>query len=78
MVIPHLLRRQTLTAEIIETIPTFRNEIAPGHFPKMSLFFGGKLKKIKVHNPIVELDGDEMARVMWGWIKEILLLPFLM
>jgi len=36
-----------------------------------------KLKKIKVHNPIVELDGDEMARVMWGWIKEILILPYI-
>ena len=35
------------------------------------------MKKIKVDNPIVELDGDEMARVMWGWIKEILILPYL-
>jgi isocitrate dehydrogenase len=36
-----------------------------------------KLKKIKVLNPIVDLDGDEMARVMWGWIKEMLILPYL-
>ncbi|MEJ2134627.1 MAG: NADP-dependent isocitrate dehydrogenase [Desulfofustis sp.] len=34
------------------------------------------MKKIKIRNPIVEIDGDEMARVMWGWIKEILILPF--
>ena len=34
------------------------------------------MKKIKIYNPIVEIDGDEMARVMWGWIKEILILPF--
>ncbi len=33
--------------------------------------------KIKVINPIVELDGDEMARIMWAWIKEQLILPFL-
>lgn len=35
------------------------------------------MAKIKVANPIVELDGDEMARIMWGWIKEMLLLPHL-
>jgi len=33
--------------------------------------------KIKVKNPIVELDGDEMARVMWHMIKEQLILPYL-
>ena len=35
------------------------------------------MKKIKVTNPIVDLDGDEMARVLWGWIKETLILPYL-
>ncbi len=35
------------------------------------------MKKVKVANPIVELDGDEMARVVWGWIKETLILPHL-
>lgn len=33
--------------------------------------------KIKVKNPIVEIDGDEMARVIWHIIKEKLILPFL-
>jgi len=33
--------------------------------------------KVKVDNPIVEMDGDEMARVMWGWIKEKLIIPFI-
>jgi len=33
--------------------------------------------KIKVVNPVVELDGDEMARILWHWIKERLILPFL-
>ncbi len=32
---------------------------------------------IKVKNPIVELDGDEMARVMWKMIKEELIFPYL-
>ncbi len=33
--------------------------------------------KIKVENPIVELDGDEMTRIIWKFIKENLILPFL-
>lgn len=33
--------------------------------------------KIKIKNPIVEMDGDEMARVLWRLIKENLILPFL-
>jgi isocitrate dehydrogenase len=28
-----------------------------------------EMAKIKVANPIVELDGDEMARIMWSFIK---------
>jgi isocitrate dehydrogenase len=35
------------------------------------------MDKIKVKNPVVELNGDEMARVIWGWIKESLILPYL-
>ncbi len=34
------------------------------------------MTKIKVKNPVVELDGDEMARVIWTTIKEKLILPF--
>ncbi len=33
--------------------------------------------KIKVANPIVELDGDEMTRIIWQWIRERLILPYL-
>jgi isocitrate dehydrogenase len=33
--------------------------------------------KIKVKNPIVELDGDEMTRVIWKFIKDRLVLPYL-
>src|SRR6187401_2310071 len=33
--------------------------------------------KIKVENPIVELDGDEMTRIIWEFIKEQLILPYL-
>jgi isocitrate dehydrogenase len=33
--------------------------------------------KIKVKNPIVELDGDEMTRILWAFIKDKLILPYL-
>jgi isocitrate dehydrogenase len=35
------------------------------------------MKKIKVANPIVELDGDEMTRIIWHFIKDKLILPYL-
>lgn len=35
------------------------------------------MQKIKVHNPVVELDGDEMTRVIWDFIKQKLILPYL-
>ena len=34
------------------------------------------MAKIKVKNPIVELDGDEMTRIMWNLIKKKLILPY--
>jgi isocitrate dehydrogenase len=34
-------------------------------------------EKIKVANPVVELDGDEMTRIIWAFIKEQLILPYL-
>ncbi len=35
------------------------------------------MQKIKVQNPVVELDGDEMTRVIWKFIKDKLILPYL-
>ncbi|WP_067736200.1 NADP-dependent isocitrate dehydrogenase [Novosphingobium naphthalenivorans] len=35
------------------------------------------MAKIKVVNPIVEMDGDEMTRIIWQWIRERLILPYL-
>ncbi len=34
------------------------------------------MDKIKMKTPLVEMDGDEMTRVLWQWIKEILILPY--
>lgn len=35
------------------------------------------MEKIKMTTPIVEMDGDEMTRVLWGMIKDELILPFI-
>ena len=35
------------------------------------------MTKIKVANPVVELDGDEMTRIIWAFIKQKLILPYL-
>ena len=34
------------------------------------------MKKIEMTTPLVEMDGDEMTRVLWQWIKEILITPY--
>ncbi len=34
------------------------------------------MQKIQMKTPLVEMDGDEMTRVLWNYIKEILILPF--
>ena len=33
--------------------------------------------KIKVTNPVVEMDGDEMTRIIWKQIKDMLIMPYL-
>ena len=35
------------------------------------------MSKIKVKNPVVEMDGDEMTRIIWKYIKEQLILPYI-
>ena len=34
------------------------------------------MRKIQMTTPLVEMDGDEMTRILWQWIKEILILPY--
>ena len=34
------------------------------------------MQKIQMKTPLVEMDGDEMTRILWQWIKEILICPF--
>ena len=44
---------------------------------KTSENFRKKMTKIKVANPVVELDGDEMTRIIWKFIKDKLITPYL-
>jgi len=44
---------------------------------KVQIASFGSAKKISVKNPVVEMDGDEMTRVIWSMIKEKLILPHL-
>src|SRR6201989_2744061 len=49
--------------------PTHHKARSREAFPMMA--------KIKVSNPVVELDGDEMTRIIWQYIKDKLITPFL-
>ena len=35
------------------------------------------MEKIKMTTPLVEMDGDEMTRILWQWIKDILITPYI-
>jgi isocitrate dehydrogenase len=48
---------------------------APDHYIERES--ASRMAKIKVKNPVVELDGDEMTRIIWQWIRERLILPYL-
>src|SRR5215207_4403236 len=50
-------------------VPRPREPKPFGELPHMS--------KIKVANPVVDLDGDEMTRIIWEYIKEKLIHPYL-
>src|SRR6201990_3632441 len=45
--------------------------------PPRHIFRGKVMDKSKVANPVVELDGDEMTRIIWDLIKKKLILPYL-
>jgi isocitrate dehydrogenase len=51
----------------------------PEHQPRSVALSGGhaSMKKIKVANPVVDLDGDEMTRIIWDFIKQKLIFPYL-
>ena len=61
--------RQAKTSRI-STMKTFGAPFSSSAFP-----LAESATKIFVKNPIVELDGDEMTRIMWKWIKDELVLP---
>jgi isocitrate dehydrogenase len=65
-----------LGAADIRAVSGFQASRAACRLPSITPV-GQNMTKIKVANPIVELDGDEMTRVLWKFIKEKLILPYL-
>jgi len=47
------------------------------HYITITNIYYSNMAKIKVKNPVAELDGDEMTRIMWEFIKSKLILPYL-
>lgn len=42
----------------------------------MFFFLDASGKRIEAKNPVVDMDGDEMTRIIWSKIKETLILPY--
>ncbi|KAN0064926.1 Isocitrate dehydrogenase [NADP], mitochondrial precursor (Oxalosuccinate decarboxylase) [Thecaphora frezii] len=73
---------QPLLSRIAATsLPTTAQNLKPSFHPRFvaTRSFSSTMTaaKIKVANPVVELDGDEMTRIIWHKIREELILPFL-
>ena len=47
------------------------------HLITITNIYYSNMAKIKVKNPVAELDGDEMTRIIWEFIKSKLILPYL-
>ena len=73
-VLPLFFKRYSMLAAGAKYLPFFANfdtiieNNSEAEVPKMA--------KIAMKTPIVEMDGDEMTRVLWQWIKEDLILPY--
>jgi isocitrate dehydrogenase len=55
----------------------FPMQVSPAIAPCINQVSEAFMNKIKVANPVVELDGDEMTRIIWDLIKKKLILPYL-
>lgn len=64
-----------MVKKLVQTTCTNGNRAAPVVNAMVSRNYSGK--RIEVKNPVVELDGDEMTRVIWEKIKEKLIFPYL-
>lgn len=69
--------RATLGANASWGKPTLTSHSRKRMFSSTPRMGEGRDGKIAVKNPVVELDGDEMTRILWAWIKEKLILPYL-
>ena len=65
-------------AKVYKSVFTLYNEVDVNneHINKVTYLGGFKMDKIKMTTPLVEMDGDEMTRILWKFIKDDLILPF--
>eukprot|EP00128_Syssomonas_multiformis_P014376 Colp12_sorted_trinity150504_noHs@5350 len=60
--------------------PTLRTQLAARAVPALAVgtlhMASRSVSKIAVKNPVVDLDGDEMTRIIWAWIKDKLIHPY--
>ena len=75
------LRQASVYSRNIATTPAFSRPAASSLFisnnNRYRTMASEAFQKIKVKNPVVELDGDEMTRIIWQDIKEKFIYPFL-
>lgn len=62
-----------LKSRVVRALPALHNAGATRAFSVTSI---ARASRIKVQNPVVDLDGDEMTRIIWSDIKEKLILPY--
>jgi isocitrate dehydrogenase len=84
-----LLRPSTISRAVFAPVPSTRATpvftnvsratpvFAYSRINRRTMATEAPIKKIKVKNPVVELDGDEMTRVIWKEIKEKFIYPYL-
>merc|ERR1711967_17360 len=67
--------QSAFTSPVSTTARTFPRPVAAKLQQRRTM--ASQIPKIKVKNPVVELDGDEMTRIIWQTIKDKLIHPYL-
>ena len=76
------LRASPVSRSLLRTSPTLAARAPSSVLPASAIYLSRRtmassIPKIKVKNPVVELDGDEMTRVIWKDIKDKFIFPYL-
>ena len=75
--LPHRCTFGTVVPALLQPSPFARTAARFGPAFTQTRNMSAKFKKIEVKNPVVELDGDEMTRIIWKDIKDKFIYPYL-